>query len=162
MGLQPDGGADLCQLPHPRPAQLEDLQCVQDPPRLHSTDILLVGGPPLCQDPRSAAAGRTLRPSRCPAQLCQGLGIEVQQAECRLLSLLDRGAPQASPEMRSHRRPPNNAPTGLFHSEHFYLRLNFWLSPSDSESRGEVPWKSCFSSPFHLTARRRCEPLCKT
>merc|ERR1712192_182648 len=24
---------------------------------------------------------------------------------------------------------PKTPPTGLFHSEHFYLRLNFWLSP---------------------------------
>merc|ERR1711971_725488 len=88
VGLQPDGGAHLRQLAHPRPAQLEDPQRLQDPPWLHPPDILLAGGTALRQDTGPAASGRTLRPARRPSELRQGLGLEVQPAECRLLSLL--------------------------------------------------------------------------
>ena len=67
----------------------------------------------------------------------QGLGVEVQQAECRLLSVLARSAPQASGEMRSHRRPPNIAPHRLISFRTFLLETellaftvyNRWTQP---------------------------------
>ena len=126
MGVQQNRGADLRQLAHPRPSQLKDVQRLQDPPRLHPPDLLLGGGTALRQDTRPPAARRTFRSPRSPSQLCKGLGVEIQPTKRGLLPMLARSAPQTSGEMRIIAPPP---PTGLFHSELFYLRLNFWLSP---------------------------------
>ena len=126
MGVQQNGGADLRQLAHPRSSQLKDVQRLQDPPRLHPPDLLVGGGTALRQDTRPPAARRTFRSTRSPSQLCKRLGVEIQPTKRGLLPLLARSAPQTSREMRIIAPLP---PTGLFHSELFYLRLNFWLSP---------------------------------
>ena len=47
----------------------------------------------------------------------------------RVLTAVHAGWKCYSGLQRDEKSTQPTPPTGLFHSEHFYLRLNFWLSP---------------------------------